>query len=71
MHPLHPMMTGNGWLGFWTILSALIGLATLVLLVVAIIRLWPRRPRPRTFQASEPGADERERPRRDPPPDQG
>lgn len=52
-------MVGGG-MGFGMILMGLIGIAVLVLLVVAIVRLWPRRGA--TFQSSEPDSTDRDGP---------
>lgn len=52
--PMCDMMGGGMGLGM--ILMGLIGVALLMLLVVAIIGLWPRRGA--TFQSSEPNVED-------------
>lgn len=47
-----------GWMGFPMILGMLLGIGLLVLVIVAIVRLLPRRDT--TFQSSEPPPEARQ-----------
>lgn len=59
------MMGGGGMMGYWAmgvwmLLGFLIAIAVLVLLILAIVRLWPGR---ETFSSAEPLARRSDRPR--------
>lgn len=55
------MMDGMmGWMGLGYVVWLLLGIALLVLTVVAIIRLWPRRPT--SFRSSMPEDEASDRP---------
>lgn len=49
-------MWGHGLMGAWMLIAFLIAVALLVLLIVAIVRIWPGR---ESFSSAEPRRSER------------